>query len=1006
MAGRLALVIGSECDAFPRELGFTGTLATGLYSTLIDSGGWRPVLGHGDGPLLNPKIKRLRKSVREAFKAADDARARLLIAFIGHGVATGEKDFFLLARNSPTNPDSETGFHLTQRTRELLNEYRSIDGLIVLVDACEAGQALTGAGDRWINLLSGFSDKDDNGAGARTRGSGRLELLVASGARDAYDGCFTRTVTATLQTGVPTGGEDLRCHDLYPFVAQCEGQNPGHLAFNNGWVAVSDPGLDLVPNPARAQDAVTRRASAGLVDQLTGDVVITDTIREHLIDLAYLATGARLQLVVGPPGCGKSTLMSLLIRPNIVDTLTVNPDHISAAAFLDATSTLESLTQEWVGQLEARVGGYRDARRAVHGELSDEDKQTITSFEQDIMRPLRRCRGRGQRVRLLVDGLDQAAGGGREKMLAAIGALTDPDRGVDHVYVIAGVRSGTGVAESAELHHARRVELSNPSPEDLAEAIGPQWGQSLIRQIPGGSWLIARLINEIDSTIVPPSNTTDLLTVLVDARFQNAVQRAFDPDALIALTSLLVAAGVGPVMPLALVVEALERLGHRMPVPYVRDLIAVLGVLVSRGHPGLDDETLGISHNEFLAAVEEAGRVSQPNAMLAAHRAISSALSTIWAQDAPTPGLKVYLHSAGPRHYLAAGEPDTALAVLQNSETDRAADNRDLWATWLPTFAENVGADHPATIVVRNNLASWRAQSGDVAGAVTELEALIIDQLKVLGADHPHTLAARKNLASCRRDAGTVARAVTELEALIIDQFRVLGADHPHTLSTRNDLALCRVKGGDAATAVTELQALIIDQLRVLGANHPHTLATRSNLAYCRGKLGDFAGHVEELSVLLTETVRVLGPDDPGTLMVRNNLAAGRMKCGDFALAYKEFAELVTVRTSVLGADHPDTLRSRYGLATCCGESGDIAGAAIEFAALLIDQLRVLGTDHPDTLLTRNNLALCRAMQGDAAGVTELEALLIDQLRVLGADHPQILETRRNLSFLRGRSDD
>nr|BFE75551.1 hypothetical protein GCM10020092_088520 [Actinoplanes digitatis] len=100
-----------------------------------------------------------------------------------------------------------------------------------------------------------------------------------------------------------------------------------------------------------------------------------------------------------------------------------------------------------------------------------------------------------------------------------------------------------------------------------------------------------------------------------------------------------------------------------------------------------------------------------------------------------------------------------------------------------------LGADHPHTLATRNNLASWRSQAGDPAGAVTAFEQLLDDYLRVLGADHPHTLATRNNLAYWRSQAGDPVGAATAFEQLLTDLLRVLGADHPHTLITRNNLA-------------------------------------------------------------------------------------------------------------------------------------------------------------------------------------------------------------------------
>ena len=61
------------------------------------------------------------------------------------------------------------------------------------------------------------------------------------------------------------------------------------------------------------------------------------------------------------------------------------------------------------------------------------------------------------------------------------------------------------------------------------------------------------------------------------------------------------------------------------------------------------------------------------------------------------------------------------------------ADNRDRWASWTPAFTTTLGPDRPQTIVARGYLAYWRGRSGDVAGAITDYEALLADYNRVLG---------------------------------------------------------------------------------------------------------------------------------------------------------------------------------------------------------------------------------------------------------------------------------
>ena len=64
--------------------------------------------------------------------------------------------------------------------------------------------------------------------------------------------------------------------------------------------------------------------------------------------------------------------------------------------------------------------------------------------------------------------------------------------------------------------------------------------------------------------------------------------------------------------------------------------------------------------------------------------------------------------------------------------------------------------------------------------------------VRVLGADHPQTLVSRNNLAYAYRVAGDLGRAIPLYEQTLADSVRVLGADHPQTKIVRGNLAAVR----------------------------------------------------------------------------------------------------------------------------------------------------------------------------------------------------------------------
>jgi hypothetical protein len=59
------------------------------------------------------------------------------------------------------------------------------------------------------------------------------------------------------------------------------------------------------------------------------------------------------------------------------------------------------------------------------------------------------------------------------------------------------------------------------------------------------------------------------------------------------------------------------------------------------------------------------------------------------------------------------------------------------------------------------------------------------DGERLLGADHPDTLLFRNNLAMACQAAGETRRVLPLLERAAADGERLLGADHPNTLSFR-----------------------------------------------------------------------------------------------------------------------------------------------------------------------------------------------------------------------------
>ncbi|PXX70687.1 tetratricopeptide repeat protein [Nocardia tenerifensis] len=999
------MVVGSECAALG-ELGFTGELATGLYGSLTEAGGWRSAT-EDDGPVLNPTAAQLVTAVDAAFAAAGERQATLLLAFIGHGVATNAEDFYLLGHDSPAAPNSHNAFHLTQEIRERLDQ-SAVDGLVVLVDACETGQGVIGAARRWTDLLA--------------QSAGRMEMLVAAGDGPAFSGCFTRTMLMTFAVGLPLRGENLLPGDLVdPIAGECVHQQPQYLSFTSGSVSGAhgaDLGLWLVPNTARHRDAVSGRSAAGFVDQLTRGLLVTPDVREHL-DAIVDAGSNRLRVVIGPTGAGKSTLLAMLIRPSLVEGLAVTPEYITAAVFLTAASSIEAVAAELAAQLSARLPGFAEAAKAVHAHRARDE---FDIFDLTVRHPLARLSTAGRRVTLVLDGLNQPQEGTRRLLIAAIADLTRR-HDLRHVRVIIGIRDGTGVEDDPALAHMYRIEVGEPAADDIATVVGSargsgapadpadwvRWIQSLLAQTPtdvngshvaSGGWLLARMLLEVASSITDGAVAAGIGLDRIVALRVDAAQRGMYPETAGAtgtFLSILVAAGVGPVLPIELLDAALTARGFDLHIARIRDMTVALGALVTRSRPGTSRESLGVTHGALLPGLRaECAQLGVD--VEDAHRAIVTAIKQSPDDDRAAD----YARGSAVRHCLAYRDSASALHFLELLQTARAADNRDLWAAWVPAFVETLGPDHPATLTTRSREAYHRGESGDLVGAIAAFELLLADRLRVLGPDHPKTLGTRLNLASYRARCGDYVGARAEYKRLFADQRRLLGPDAPDTLRTRNDLASNRADLGDLPGAIADFEQLRLDRIRVLGPDHPQTLRTRNSLAYWRGQNGDFTGARTEFEQLLADCLRIYGPDHAATLAARNSLAAFRARSGDLAGAATEFTHLLADRLRVLGPDHPDTLTTRATLADYRADNGHLPGAIAELEQLLADRLRVLGPDHPDTFATRNDLAARQAQNGDLPkAISDLEVLLVAELRALGPTHAATIRTQKTLAHWR-----
>jgi AAA ATPase domain/Tetratricopeptide repeat len=874
---------------------------------------------------------------------------------------------------------------------ELARSYRSFDGLLLMLDACHTGVAITSIPHELLRYL----------AEAQTR----FEVLTAVNDRPAADGCFTNAIVAVARAGDRDYPLDYFGAGYFQNAVAdvCSRQQPpSWLSHHSGRPGRGDPGLWLVRNSTvNRQQPLTGTPAAEQAAALVRSLQITSQLGE-LIQLSWREPCLG---VIGPAGSGKSTLMAALAWPEAGEEI-VPARFVQALAFVSLGASASELVRLVAEQLHRTVDGFTDAAVQVRNSTAEEEWAHLNAFEQELIGPLRRLHQQeptGKPIRIVIDGIDQLPDDGRRALRQATGQLISES--LPRLRVIMTSRHDDPLPSCQHVHltAASDVEIGGY----LAQRQLPTELQAVVRRLSGGNWLLISLLADVASaegldTERPPETLGDVY----DHELRRAGVAEFRAELGPVLTVLTVASA-GPVLPLAILAKATSQLGGPGEPARVRDALVRLTGLVVRGQPGTDAEQVGLFHetlNQHLAK-DSAFAVDPRDG----HSALVEAIAQLAPASKHSSGdpLHQYAATAEASHLWQLGRHKDALEVVEQREQHQPVESARVWQDWQLKATATLGPEHPNTLTTRHAVAFWTGQAGDLARAVQLLQALLLDQQRILGPDHPDTLTTRFNIANFTGEAGNLTKALQLDRQLLSEQERILGLDHPQTLATRSQIAQWIGKSGDAARAVQLFRELLPDLQRTLGPDHPGILATRHNIAYWTGETGDGIQALQLYRDLAPDQERILGPGDPLTLTTRNNIAHWTGTNGNAPEALRLYRHLLSDRERFQGPDHPDTLIARGNIALWTAESDDAGRALQLFWELLADQERVLSPDHPNTLTTRSQIATRTWLAGDTArGLQLLLELLADRQRVLGSDHPDTLQTRRDIAHVTGKSGD
>jgi tetratricopeptide (TPR) repeat protein len=226
---------------------------------------------------------------------------------------------------------------------------------------------------------------------------------------------------------------------------------------------------------------------------------------------------------------------------------------------------------------------------------------------------------------------------------------------------------------------------------------------------------------------------------------------------------------------------------------------------------------------------------------------------------------------------------------------------------------------------------------------------------ELLGPDDRRLVRIHRELARRRRLAGDLAAAVTEIDAALAI-LREPDPDDPLHATLLQDLADLEHLRGDYRSAQLHHRAALVIRERAFGADQLPTAESQFGLGSDHEALAELPVAIDHY-VRALEIQRVLAPDDLATARTYNNLGRALYAGRNFADARRFHTAALAIRQRTLGAQHPDVATSLNNLGAVARAEGDLPGAMKLFLRALDLRERLLGADHPYTAISLNNIA-------------------------------------------------
>jgi NACHT domain len=636
---RLAVVLSAQCENM-RELGFLPArtwragqpveagrdLPALIYEQLTDPGGGscQPVPGL-DGIegiqladialVVNPTLGVAKAVLQHSLTEADEAEASLVVHYVGHGRSYEDTDgrphHLLQVLDTAEQPFGEDdpyhGWDPYTWINNHRRDYPQLTGLVLLVDACEASTASVDV-RLWIDKRASFP----------------FMWFASSRDANAYDGCFTETLTGLIRSGISREAHprhdvvtELSSRDVGPAISEsCRRQEPTALTGQE-----YNRVLFIAKNRAAERARVELGLDAPAAQRISGLLASYQSVQAG--DILRETEGHRLCVVVGEAGTGKSTVAS---------ALRMQPDEseftfpVEALAFLSQATGRDEVARDLSPQL-ATLERYRVALRAFERAHAADIDQLPDSVKL-LLGPLEVY---AQPLTIVLDGWDQLG----EETKANVETLIQELISMPHVSLI--MTSRPGVAYPPGAHQIEIPPMTTEIASRYLSAVGiPSDRHEALVTIAGERWLVLSLAAAFSkrSPDAVPTDLTALYRTMIEGATGRHGWEAVGPI----LTTFAATVGPGPVLPFSLLAHAVRSLGGPETRSDVESVLADqdLHALIERSSPSSRDEHIGVFH---WTLIQELGQHPDIDAV-AGHAALLDAIDEIAPPESEPEGSK------------------------------------------------------------------------------------------------------------------------------------------------------------------------------------------------------------------------------------------------------------------------------------------------------------------------------------------------------------------------------